>query len=83
MYFAIHPGGPKIIDYVVNELGIPEFQAHWSYDVLRNHGNMSSATIPYILHNIVNDSAIQSGTKIIAMAFGPGLTATSLLLEKL
>lgn len=83
MYFAIHPGGPKIIDYVVNELGIPEFQAHWSYDVLRNHGNMSSATIPYILHNIVNDSAIQSGTKVIAMAFGPGLTATSLLLEKL
>lgn len=83
MYFAIHPGGPKIIDYVVSEIGIPDYQAHWSYDVLRNHGNMSSATIPYILNNIINDGSIQSGTKIIAMAFGPGLTATSLLLEKL
>lgn len=83
MYFAIHPGGPKIIDYVVSEIGISDHQAHWSYDVLRNHGNMSSATVPYILDNIINDATIKSGTKVIAMAFGPGLTATSLLLEKL
>lgn len=83
MFFAIHPGGPKIIDYVVSELGISENQARWSYAVLRNHGNMSSATIPYILDAIINDVTIASGTKVIAMAFGPGLTATSLLFEKL
>ena len=83
MYFAIHPGGPKIIDYVVSEIGIADDQARWSYEVLRNHGNMSSATIPYILKNIIDDSSIKAGTKVIAMAFGPGLTATSLLLEKI
>ncbi|OYX85077.1 MAG: hypothetical protein B7Y83_06145 [Flavobacteriales bacterium 32-34-25] len=83
MYFAIHPGGPKIIDYVVNEIGISSEQARWSYEVLREHGNMSSATIPYILGEIINDSTIKSGTKVVAMAFGPGLTATSLLLEKI
>lgn len=83
MYFAIHPGGPKIIDYVVSELGISNDQAYWSYQVLRNHGNMSSATIPYILNNIVEDTIIKSGTKVIAMAFGPGLTATALLFEKI
>ncbi|HEU4789961.1 MAG TPA: 3-oxoacyl-[acyl-carrier-protein] synthase III C-terminal domain-containing protein [Flavobacterium sp.] len=83
MHFAIHPGGPKIIDYVVNEIGLLKEQAHWSYEVLRVHGNMSSATIPHIFNEIVNDPAIKSGTKVVAMAFGPGLTATGLLLEKL
>lgn len=83
MYFAIHPGGPKIIDYVVSEIGISNDQARWSYHVLLHHGNMSSATIPYILDEIINDSTIESGTKVVAMAFGPGLTATALLLEKI
>jgi predicted naringenin-chalcone synthase len=43
---------------------------------------MSSATVPHIFNEIVNDSNIPAGTKIVAMAFGPGLTATGLLLEK-
>lgn len=83
MHFAIHPGGPKIIDYVVSEIGLIKEQAHWSYEVLRVHGNMSSATIPHIFNEIINDPDIKSGTKVVAMAFGPGLTATGLLLEKL
>jgi predicted naringenin-chalcone synthase len=82
MHFAIHPGGPKIIDYVVGEIGLLKEQARWSYEVLRLHGNMSSATIPHIFNEIINDPAIESGTKVVAMAFGPGLTATGLLLEK-
>lgn len=83
MYFAIHPGGPKIIDYVIDEIGVSKEQAHWSYEILRRQGNMSSATIPHIFNEIINDSKIKSGTKIVAMAFGPGLTATALLVEKM
>jgi alkylresorcinol/alkylpyrone synthase len=83
MHFAIHPGGPKIIDYVVDAVGISKEQACWSYEILRRQGNMSSATIPHIFNEIVNDPTIVSGTKIVAMAFGPGLTATGLLLEKI
>ncbi|OCB77383.1 3-oxoacyl-[acyl-carrier-protein] synthase III C-terminal domain-containing protein [Flavobacterium crassostreae] len=83
MHFAIHPGGPKIIDYIVDEINVFKEQACWSYEVLRRQGNMSSATIPHIFNEIVNDSKIESGTKIVALAFGPGLTATALLLEKL
>jgi alkylresorcinol/alkylpyrone synthase len=83
MHFAIHPGGPKIIDYVVSEIGVEKDQARWSYEVLRQHGNMSSATIPHVLNEIINDPAIESGTRVVAMAFGPGLTATGLLLEKI
>jgi len=83
MHFAIHPGGPKIIDYVVSELGVSKDHAKWSYEVLRLHGNMSSATIPHIFNEIINDSTIKAGTKVVAIAFGPGLTATGLLLEKI
>jgi predicted naringenin-chalcone synthase len=83
MHFAIHPGGPKIIDYVVGELGLLQEQASWSYEVLKRHGNMSSATIPHIFDKIINDPNIESGKKVVAMAFGPGLTATGLLLEKI
>ncbi len=83
MHFAIHPGGPKIIDYVVSEIGVEKEQARWSYEVLRLHGNMSSATIPHVLDKIIDDPSIESGTKVVAMAFGPGLTATGLLLEKI
>lgn len=83
MHFAIHPGGPKIIDYVIDAVGLKKEQANWSYEILRRYGNMSSATIPHIFGEIVDDPNITSGTKIVAMAFGPGLTATGLLLEKL
>jgi alkylresorcinol/alkylpyrone synthase len=83
MHFAIHPGGPKIIDYVIDAIGLAKEQANWSYEILRRQGNMSSATIPHIFNEIVNDPNIESGKKIVAMAFGPGLTATGLLLEKL
>ncbi|MFV8328391.1 3-oxoacyl-[acyl-carrier-protein] synthase III C-terminal domain-containing protein [Flavobacterium sp. ZS1P14] len=83
MHFAIHPGGPKIIDYVIDAIGLSKDQAIWSYEVLRRLGNMSSATIPHIFNEIINDPNIKSGTKVVAMAFGPGLTATGLLLEKI
>lgn len=83
MHFAIHPGGPKIIDYVIDAIGLSKEQASWSYEILRRQGNMSSATIPHIFNEIVNDPTIKSGTKVVAMAFGPGLTATGLLLEKI
>ena len=82
IYYAIHPGGPKIVDHIVNELEIDQKQAHWSYEVLKNNGNMSSATVPHIFNEIVKDPNIKPNTKIIAIAFGPGLTATGLVLEK-
>ena len=82
MFFAIHPGGPRIIEYIIEELGLNNNQAKWSHDVLRNNGNMSSATIPYILNEMLQSSEIAAGKKIVTMAFGPGLTATGLILEK-
>lgn len=72
--FAIHPGGPKIIDAVQNLLELSESQIRFSREVLRDHGNMSSATVPHIWKKLIDDESIADGTKVISMAFGPGLT---------
>lgn len=71
--FAIHPGGPKIIDSVRDVLELKDEQISESKKVLLERGNMSSATLPHVWNEILN-SDYPVGTKIISYAFGPGLT---------
>lgn len=71
---AVHPGGPKIIDFIKEELELKEAQVKYSRTVLRENGNMSSATVPHIWNQILDDSQVVSGTLVVSMAFGPGLT---------
>lgn len=80
--FAVHPGGPKILQQVQDLLGCADHQLHHSRQVLKAYGNMSSATLPHIWHAICQDASIAEGTKIISFAFGPGLFLGSVLLEK-
>lgn len=79
LFFAVHPGGPKILDHIAEELGIPEERMRWSREVLRERGNMSSATIPHILGRMLAE--LPAGSRVVSMAFGPGLTATGALLR--
>src|SRR5208337_250125 len=78
--WAIHPGGRAILDRSAAALNIPESALVHSYEVLREYGNMSSATIFFVLQRILEDS--RSGT-VFASAFGPGLTVESGLFRKL
>ncbi|TLU87612.1 MAG: type III polyketide synthase [Chlorobium sp.] len=80
--FAIHPGGPLIVKKICDELDLSEEDVAFSTKVLYENGNMSSATIPYILAEIINDKTIPPGKKILSMAFGPGLTIAGMILEK-
>ena len=80
--FAVHPGGPKIIDRVHDVLELTEAQVATSRRVLYDHGNMSSATLPHIWMHLLDDRAIPAGTLIPSLAFGPGLTVCGGLLEK-
>jgi len=82
LLFAIHPGGPKILDHCRDALGLEEAQVAHARGVFRTLGNMSSATIPYVFKRLAEDDAVLPGTRIVSMGFGPGLTATGLLLEK-
>lgn len=80
--FAVHPGGPKILNYIRNLLQLNESQMAYSFQVLKEYGNMSSATLPHIWEKILNDPEVATGTKIISLAFGPGLSITGAILEK-
>ena len=80
--FAIHPGGPRIIDELATLLGLRAEQVQASNDILRNYGNMSSATLPHIWKAILEDAAVPSGTLVVALAFGPGLTIAGAILRK-
>ena len=81
-HFAIHPGGPKVIESVLRALGLPEDAAPHSRALLRRRGNMSSATLPHVWAEQLADPAVRRGDKILSLAFGPGLTAVANLLEK-
>ncbi len=81
--WAIHPGGRAILDKVEAELDLRPRQLSSSRHVLANYGNMSSATILFVLKNLLENSASENEEHTLAMAFGPGLTIESGLFTKL
>ncbi len=82
LIFALHPGGPKIIDHIKEQLGLSDKHVRFSKKILFEHGNMVSATLPYIWKEIIDDPSVAPGTKIMSIAFGPGITVAGFLLEK-
>jgi predicted naringenin-chalcone synthase len=74
-HWAIHPGGRSILDRVESTLGLSEQQLLPARDTLRDFGNMSSATVLFVLKHILATAA--PGERVCAMAFGPGLTVES------
>jgi predicted naringenin-chalcone synthase len=72
--FAIHPGGPKIIERVAETLGLRPEQCEASHKILRNYGNMSSATLPHVWDEILKSGTAERGQLVASVAFGPGLT---------
>ncbi|RZA00646.1 MAG: hypothetical protein EOP11_18070 [Proteobacteria bacterium] len=78
--FAIHPGGPKIIQAVQEAMEITEEQTSFSREVLRERGNMSSATLPHVWAKILATKPAK-GTKVVSYAFGPGLTVFGAIFE--
>lgn len=80
-FFAIHPGGKKILEVIERELSISKKQNHHAYEVLRKHGNMSSPTVLFVLHELLGQLRLtDNGKTILSFAFGPGLTLESMLL---
>ena len=80
--FAVHPGGPKILTNIQDILGLSSEQLRHSSDILFQYGNMSSATLPHIWKAVAEDENVSSGTPVVSLAFGPGLTLCGLLMIK-
>lgn len=80
-HWAIHPGGPRILDVCADELELDETAMAASRATLREHGNCSSATIVLVLERLLRDLPPASGDPVVAIAFGPGLTLETALLR--
>ncbi|MFZ4895708.1 type III polyketide synthase [Plantibacter sp. Mn2098] len=88
-HWAIHPGGRSILDRVQETLELDDAQLVPSRSVLRDYGNMSSATVLFVLQTILNDTSSTRSQatgavpeRVCSMAFGPGLTVETALLTK-
>jgi alkylresorcinol/alkylpyrone synthase len=79
--WAIHPGGRRIVEVVAEQLDLPATKAAPSYEVLRDVGNCSSATVLLVVQQILANTTLARGDPLVAMAFGPGLTLYSALLR--
>lgn len=81
-FLAIHPGGPKIIDLITEQLNLSERQIASTKKIFFHYGNMSSATLPHIWEDMLKDASTPIGATIIGLAFGPGLSMCGIVLEK-
>lgn len=72
--WAVHPGGRAILDKVQQALEIPDDAITASRNILSEYGNMSSATILFVLKEIADEPDDGRDHTIFGMAFGPGLT---------
>lgn len=77
--WAIHPGGPRIIQATGKALGLPSHSLEGSQSVLASHGNMSSPTVLFILEKL--SQQLPDANHCVLLAFGPGLCIEAVLLK--
>ena len=78
--YAIHPGGKRILEVIEQELNLDKNDNRYAYEVLQNYGNMSSATLIFVLEKLMQEKP-KKGEHCLSVAFGPGLTLESMVLE--
>jgi alpha-pyrone synthase len=77
--WAVHPGGRSVLDAVQTGLQLPQGALAESRSVLSDYGNMSSATIMFVLERMIRTD--EPGARGCAMGFGPGLVAETMLFQ--
>jgi predicted naringenin-chalcone synthase len=76
--WAVHPGGRTVLDAVEGAFALDQSALAASRAVLRDYGNMSSPSVMFVLEGLMRAKA-PAGARGCAMAFGPGLTAETML----
>ena len=80
-FWALHPGGRKVLDRVQKEMHLKATDLDYSRRVLYNYGNMSSPTVLYVLKEILKDKMLGKGDLILMASFGAGFSGYAALLN--
>ena len=80
-YYAVHPGGRRILDEIENSLGLKDGQLNRSREILRDYGNMSSPSVLYVLKRIWDLDPVKTGDNVGLFSFGAGFSAYAALLK--
>ena len=80
-WWLFHPGGAKILSSLEETLSVSRAQTRWSWESLRDHGNMSSASILFALKSFLDDKEYVPGDRMVMLGVGPGLTLQLNLFE--
>jgi len=80
-HWALHPGGRAILDSLQNGLQLNDKQMAPSRTVLNTYGNLSSASILFVLKELFKSAELKKDELVCAVAFGPGLTMEVALLK--
>lgn len=73
-HLVVHPGGRKVLDAWESALGLDRERLRYAREVLRDHGNMSSPTVLFVLERFLANTAA-SGEPGLLLALGPGFCA--------
>jgi alkylresorcinol/alkylpyrone synthase len=79
--WVLHPGGQKLLSYVEQELGLAPEQTRPSWEVLRDYGNLSSASVLFVLEQWMRERRVDAGAFGLLAGFGPGFSAEMVLLR--
>jgi predicted naringenin-chalcone synthase len=80
-FWVAHPGGRKVINNVQKKLGLSDEQVRFSKEIYRNFGNMSSATVVFVLDVVIQKGDPRPGDWGVMIALGPGMAAETALIR--
>lgn len=80
-HWLFHPGGSKILEFLESTLCRTPEHARWSREVFTSLGNLSSATILFVLGRFLEAEVCKPGDKVLMLGIGPGLTLELILFE--
>jgi alkylresorcinol/alkylpyrone synthase len=81
-WWLFHPGGVKVLAVLEDTLAIRRDQSRWAWDVLEQYGNMSSASILFVLDLFLKGRVAKPGQKVCMLGVGPGLTIEAILCQQ-
>lgn len=79
--WAVHTGSQKILDALAEHHGLDREKLAESHEILREHGNLSGASLPFILERIISRGGLSKGDIALMLGYGWGFSAAASLLE--